>query len=220
MVSCSFESEGIHINDTKEDLELYDYYVDEYGNEGIVAFIMTSSHELKRIAVVSIDESIEMWGPMNDVIYEGEVTQSITSQPEFGVAMHQAMKAIGIKQFPAQYWCDIKNGENKSPYAGSWRLPTRKELLLIFGQNGEKVDALNSALIKVDGCPISDTGLYWSCVEDFDGLSSFAEIISDYDPENRAIVFSSHNAGYSYKDRWIKKNKYYVRAIKYIYYKE
>lgn len=213
---CSFESEGLFTDDTTEKYQLYDYYVDSYGNEGIVAYIPGSQ---KYTIVISSDESYQSWGPMGECIYKSDTISKLgLSQPSFGVAMHQVMKSIGIQKFPAQTWCHEKNFDEEYPRAGSWRLPSYYELQLIFGSKGKNVDALNDALNGIGATPLNKNNIYWTCVEDFDGYITIEDNISDYDKENRAVISSPLNATYGYKDRWLKKNKYYVRAIKYVYY--
>lgn len=218
--SCRFESEGVFTDDTTEEYQLYDYYIDSYGNEGIVAYIHSSKNsDRKYMIVISSDESYESWGPMGENVYKSDtISKSGINQPSFGVAMHQAMKSMGIQRFPAQTWCDKKNFNEEYPRAGSWRLPSYHEYQLIFGQKGEKVDVLNSSLKGIGASPIIKNNMYWTCVEDFDGYITIKDKLSDYDKENRAVISSPLNATYGYKDRWIKKNKYYVRAIKYVYY--
>lgn len=215
LISCSFESDDIITDDTTEQYDLYDYYIDEYGNEGIVAYIQT-----KYIIVISSDESYESWGPMGETVYKGNISSTELILAHFGVSIHQAMKSIGIEKFPAQNWCDQKNKPEKYPRAGSWRLPTKRELNLIFGKSGEKVDRLNSALLRSGGYSINKNEYYWTCIEDYDGYIEIDDIVSNYDPENRAFMMTYDNATFGNKDRWIKKNKYYVRAIKYIYYRK
>ena len=214
LVSCDFESNNICTDERTEEYELYDYYIDKYGNEGIVAYVSNSPHTKFAIAI-SADESFESWGPMGLCLYKAEKPSDEAEIPEYGVAMHQIMKSIGIEKFPAQKWCDKKNGEENVPRAGSWRLPTKRELILIARQT-----ELNSALNNIDGTPINTDNMYWTCVEDIDGYIRIDDAESDYDPENRAVVINFEKEAYGNKDRWIKKNKYYVRAIKYIYYEE
>ena len=56
--SCRFESEGVFTDDTTEEYQLYDYYIDSYGNEGIVAYIHSSKiSDRKYMIVISSDES-------------------------------------------------------------------------------------------------------------------------------------------------------------------
>ena len=217
-MSCSFESEGIYTDDRTEEYQLYDYYIDSYGNEGIIAYIDLTD-PIHMIIVISADESYESWGPMGECVYQCDsIGKSAFTQPVFGVAMHQAMKSIGMESFPAQAWCDKKNNDERFSRAGSWRLPTVYELRSILGTDGSRVNSLNSALRGIGAQPISDEMMYWTCVEDHDDYIDITGVDSDYDKENRAVIMSPHIGTYGYKDRWLKKNKYCVRAIKYVYY--
>lgn len=218
--SCSFESEGVFTDDTTEEYELYDYYVDSYGNEGIVAYIhQSTSSERKYVIVISADESYQSWGPMGERVYKSDsVSSSVCRSSGFGVAVLQAMHSIGIDRYPAQSWCDSKNEKEEYPRAGSWRLPSFHEFGLIRGANGSKIESLNSALKGIGGTPILTDHLYWTCAEDFDNYITINGEDSDYDRENRAVITSPMNATYSNKERWLKKNRYYARAIKYVYY--
>lgn len=217
--SCDFESEGVYTDDTTEEYLLYDYYVDSYGNEGIIAYIYSSKNLSKKyIIAVSADETVLPWGPMGETIYKSDTikTNGLHSNL-YGIAMHQIMKSIGIGKFPAQAWCDAKNFNEDFPRAGSWHLPSYYEYQLIFGSSGTNVNALNSALASIGGTPFSNN-MYWTCSEDYDNYISIKDVESDYDPRNRAVITSPFIATHSYKDRWLKKNKYNVRAVKYVYY--
>lgn len=214
LTSCSFQHEGIFTDDRSEEYDLYDYYIDKYGNEGIIAYI---SSDRKSIIAISLDESLESWGPTDQKIYKNEKASGY-NLPSFGVLMHQTMFSLGIENFPAQYWCNNKNRWESHPRAGSWRLPTYHEFRVICGTDGENVDFLNEALEGVNGTPLRSKQMYWSCVEDHEAIIYFEGLETDYDPANRAIVSTPEKSSYSYKDRWLKKNQYYVRAIKYVYY--
>lgn len=219
--ACTFKANGVYTDDTTEEYELYDYYIDSYGNEGIVAYIYSSSY-YKYIIVISADEAYLPWGPMGERVYKSDsVSSSALRNPSFGVAMHQAMYSIGIDRYPAQAWCNRKNGENELPRAGSWRLPSYYELRTLFGEEGKNVQNINNALNGIGGTPLTTTGnddKYWTCVEDIDHYVTINGQESDYDRENRAIIISPDIYTFGNKDRWLKKNYYRVRAIKYVYY--
>lgn len=218
--SCSFESEGVFTDDTTEEYELYDYYVDSYGNEGIVAYIHHSSRlKRKHIIVISADESYQSWGPIGERVYKSDsVSRSVCTASEFGLAVLQSMCSIGMERYPAQSWCYSKNQQEVYPRAGSWRLPSENEFKLTIC--GSKAELLNSALKGIGGTPILTNQMYWTCTEDFDNYIINGDT-SDYDCKNRAVIISptiNTYFNYSNKERWLKKNKYYVRAIKYVYY--
>lgn len=219
LMSCDHETEGIITDDTTEPVELFDYYIDEYGNEGIVVYTMKGSYTY--YIVLSCDESFQAWGPIGEQIYAVDsVYKTNLSNPSYGVAMHQTMKARGISHYPAQAWCDKKNYEEKYSRAGSWRLPTYHEWVIILGSKGARVSSINKAMINVGGKPLDNEQMYWSCDEDYEGHVKINDVTSDYDSENRAVITSPLRTTYSTKERWLKKNMHYVRAIKYIYYEK
>lgn len=215
--ACSFESDALYTDDTTEECQLYDYYIDEYGNEGIVAYVYQSkSTQRKEVIVISADEALLPWGPTGMAVYQADTLKKNTlNSSTFGVSMHQSMKSIGIDRFPAQAWCDAKNGNEPYPRGGSWRLPSFYEMNLAL----KDVDALNAALTSIGGTTISVSSHYWTCVEDYSGYITInGADNTDYDCQNRAVITSASNSTYSNKDRWLKKNKYNVRAIKYVYF--
>lgn len=228
LTSCSFAAKGVITDDTTEQYQLYDYYTDEYGNEGIVVYLATKK-DPHQIIVLSADESNAPWGPMGEVVYKGDsVSKDIIdgyNGYSFGVAIHQAMHAAGIDRYPAQAWCDKKNTGEPHPRGGSWRLPSYYEWRLImnldntYSWNKPALAEINKALELTGGTPLNADHIYWTCTEDFDGYLTFKEHEADYDQQNRAVIVSPEGKSYSNKDRWIKKNNYYVRAIKYVYFK-
>ena len=223
-VTCLFlcschKSSGVYTDEMDRDYRLYDYYEDAYGNAGVVASIVSNKNE-NGIIVISLDEANLPWGPMGEIVYNDSITGSGSLEVYFGVAMLQIMKAVGIDHYPAQAWCDAKNGDETYVRGGSWRLPTYHELRLTFGDEGSCVPALNQALLKAGGTPISTDvfDMYWTCVEDKPKFVKFSDVENTYDPANRAIPVNYQYRFYTDRDQWIKKNRYNVRAIKYIYY--
>lgn len=220
LTACDFESEGVYVDDTTEPALLYDYYVDEYGNEGVVVYSLSSSSSKYQI-VMSADEAYLPWGPMGEQVYSADtVRKTSLSNREYGVAMLQTMKSRGIERYPAQAWCDRKNNGEKYPQGGSWRLPTYWELVTIFGANGANVGKINSAMQGIGGTPLTTDYMYWSCAEDYDDYIKITNVTSDYDCLNRAVISTPARTTTSTKERWLKKNSHYVRAIKYIYYED
>lgn len=200
-------------------LELFDYYVDEYGNEGVVFYVQEMSkwyHTASYKIVISLDEGYESWGPLDRLIYkEDSLTYNDICRDEYGVAMHQLMHHIGIEKFPAQAWCHKKNIDEKYPWAGSWRLPTLFEW--------EKVSMyytkLNAALIKYGGIPMDESQMYWTCMEDYNQVITIkGETNNTFDPANKAISLTPGYKVINGKNDWIKSYEHNVRAIKYIYY--
>ena len=96
-------------------------------------------------------------------------------------------------------------------------MPTFYEFKNIFGSESH-LSSINDALIRIGGTTIDSDNYYWTCVEDIDGYITVDNQAIGYDQENRAVLSSPTIYTFSNKDRWIKKNKYHVRAIKYIYY--
>ena len=224
MISCDKESEALLVEELDEEYQLYDYYIDKNGNEGIVAYILKESSiskypkGYKYMIVISSDESLEPWGPMGEIVMKKDsASSSEFRQPTAGITMLQSMNSRGMERFPAQNWCFKKNISNEIS-ASSWHLPSYYELQQIFGSSGKNLSALNHALQVTGGKQIDNSQLYWTCMEDYDGYISVSDLKLDYDQANRAILTSPHISTYANKDRWLKKNKYYVRAIKYIYY--
>lgn len=224
MCSCDKESDSLLVDELDEEYQLYDYYVDEYGNEGVIVYMLNGSSiskypkGYKYIIVMSLDESLEPWGPMGEVIMKKDSAAiSEFRQPTAGITMLQSMYSRGIERYPAQRWCFAKN-HSQEIGASSWRLPSYYEMMLIFGTSGKNVAKINQVLSRSGGVLIDDSHLYWTCIEDYENYITVNGHVLDYDQANRAVLTSPHNSTFSNKDRWLKKNHYYVRAIKYIYY--
>lgn len=222
--SCDTESGALIVDELDEEYKLYDYYIDKNGNEGIVAYILNGSSVsnypkgYKYMIVISSDESLEPWGPMGEIIMKKDsASTSDFRQPTAGITMLQSMNSRGINRYPAQNWCFNKN-LRRDISSSSWRLPTYYELLLIFGSKGNNISNLNHALQVTGGKLIDNQQFYWTCIEDYDGYITVGDLELDYDQANRAILMSPNISTSVNKDCWLKKNKYYVRAVKYIYY--
>lgn len=217
LVSCDHKTDDFVFDVSTEDYAMNDYYVDEYGNEGIVVYI-GSAGSRKLAMVLSADEANLPWGPLGRRVCRLDTVPSYKPHNlSFPIAMLQSMKSIGVEQFPAQAWCDSKNHGEPYPRGSSWHLPTDYEYELF--KSVYTLRDINNALKDI-GAETLDTGaMYWTCVEDYEGYIHFSGTVSDYDPENRAVVITPRNASYTDKDRWIKQNKYRVRAVKYVYWK-
>lgn len=221
LISC-ISSRPLQLDETDQDYQLGDYYVDKFGNEGIVAYIFEyhdekkPSNYSKSIMVVSLDETYESWGPLGERLYIADtLSNSLLLRDTYSLAMLQAMHAKGIERYPAQDWCYQKNKDGVI-YSGSWRLPSLYEIHNLFVIKKR----LNELLLSYGGTPWDEEEMYWTCVEDLKGSSKISDIVSNYDPEDRAIILNLRNETYSDKDTWLKKYKYHVRAIKYIYHRE
>lgn len=216
------ESDEIILDETTEEYQLYDYYVDENGNEGIVVHIKNNEHS-GCIIVLSADETYLPWGPINEVVYQR--TDSLKwsyysyEKASFGVAMLNLTKYKGIEKYPAMAWCDHKN-KKVLPSCSSWRLPTRDELIEIWGWTHKTdLDKINAALTDIGGITINSENNYWTCAEDYEDyihpvFDKNLEHVAD--PLNNAIATQPYSRDKICK---LKKNYNYVRAIKYIYIK-
>lgn len=219
MLASCHKAKGVFTDELNNGCRLYDYYEDSYGNGGIVAEIVTpADNKGTSILVLSLDEAALPWGPTEERVYRERVSSGGTAISSFGIAMLQIMRSMGISRFPAQEWCDQKNKQETYVRGGSWHLPTVYDLELIFGNSGRKVDSLNTALLKAGGVPVAKNALYWTCVEDIDSLWTFSGMENTFDPENRAVPINYQAKSFTNKDRWLKKNRYNVRAVKCIYY--
>jgi hypothetical protein len=211
--SCDDQSSDYVIIDERAGEEYFngDYYIDEYGNEGVVGYISTQTP--KMVMIVSIDEAFLQWGPMGESVCDNDTMNiNVLTNPSFGLYILQSMQSKGIDRFPAMAWCNRKNGSESLAGAGSWRLPTRYELNLLF----TNMKGINGMLADLDGTPIRSGSYYWTCLEDYEatGIDLY-----DCDPENRAVPVNSSNMPPEDKDYWLKKNQYFVRAIKYLYFR-
>lgn len=222
--SCDHESDALLIDVLDEEYQLYDYYIDEDGNEGIVSYVQKSTSiskypkGYKYMIVLSLDESLEAWGAMGETVMKiDSLSDSELRKSTAGLMMLQCMYSRGIERYPAQKWCFMKNNSSEI-FGSSWRLPTYYELLQIFGTSGKNVSILNQEIKNYGGTIIDNSHFYWTCIEDYKDYISVDNLELDYDQANRAILTSSQISTFSDKDRWLKKNHYFVRAIKYIYY--
>jgi len=215
-IGCRHESDALIIDETTEEYELYDYYVDKYGNEGIVAYISKGRY----ILVISADETYLPWGPLNEQLYiindSVKYPSSVYGDEQFSIAMLHIMKEKGIAKYPAMCWCYKKDSAATSPYGGSWHLPSYNEFYHIAQYSEHK--KLNKALTDIGGTPLNEDNFYWTCSEDYTDYITIKGQESDYDAENRAVILTPKKTTSGVKDRWLKKNSHYVRAVKYIYY--
>ena len=229
VVSCKKHGkEGISDND-KNDYELYDYYIDQYGNEGIVAAQVDYQGEesfYKYTLVLSLDETVATWGPMGVTVFHVNdyFNEDYPYGPFFGLEMNRMVESKGSEGFPAFDWCHKKNHGEKYLHSSSWLLPTANELYKIF-RDGEAIDELNQHITEYGGTPIPTeikrSNCYWSCVEDTENVLMFDDDVQancDFDPARRAIAPTTDGRYYTDKTLWHKNNEYRVRAIKYIYF--
>lgn len=204
------ESDKIILDETQGvDYQLGDLYVDEHGNKGIVCRIQGRLSKQKIVMIVSMDEGYESWGPLNQQVapYDSLSTSYKKSHfDNYGIAILRCAISLGLEKYPALKWCDDKNHGEKYPTGSSWHLPTDEELecISVIASYGESVDLHNK--------------YYWTCVEDIKGSSDYGASNANYLPKDRAMPLNLNGDTFSNKDLWIKRNKYYVRAVKYLYY--
>lgn len=99
--SCNYLN-PIELIRNDDDIHLYDYYVDEFGNEGIVTYISTDS---TNVMVVSADEGYVSWGPVDCRIYTKK--ENLLGS-ELSMVMLQNAIFLNINRFPAFKWCNCK----------------------------------------------------------------------------------------------------------------
>lgn len=213
LMSCS-EREWMTIISNEEDLKLYDYYVDEFGNEGIVVCIKSYTNS-KAAFVLSADETVCEWGPGGFCVFEQEFSEDNVNYPRFSLIMARYVSLLGVERFPAFNWCLNKN--NGTPLSSdSWMLPSHKEMTTLL--KSVNLNELNNALLNIGGTPLRSE-LYWTATEDFPELVKMKDTESEYNPENWAICMTPSSKYYTQKHIWwTKSRKLGVRAIKYIQY--
>lgn len=216
--ACKKNDDLFYSEDTGAEFNLYDYYIDNYGNEGIVAYV-SGNDSNKYFIILSLDETEAQWGPTGMQVFNGSSPDNYTSS-RFGLAMLYCMYSIGMERFPAQQWCFSKNTGETYPRAGSWRLPTYTDWWLIIGETvypDSNIAQLNRHIQDHYGTPLGTNAYYWCCEEDYEGYVELVDTESDFDPENRAVMTTPLWRASADKDKWIKKNSHNVRAIKYIF---
>lgn len=215
-IACSDDDDMMVIISNDEDLRLYDYYIDEYGNEGVVAYI-NESYSQNVAFVISADEVVCEWGPCGLLVFDKdkESIEDNIEQPRFSLVMSQYVTLLGQERFPAFDWCLQKNGDSRLD-ASSWVLPSEHEFETML--NEVDMDELNQALQNIGGLPLTQSA-YWTATEDLEGIIVFPDTETIYDPENWAISITTSGRFFSNKHIWWNKNRPLgVRAIKYIQY--
>ena len=207
--SCTYmnPTELIH---NEDDIQLYDYYVDELGNEGVVVYI---SNDSTNVMVLSSDEGYAAWGPTNL-----QLSSSTGVDSAERLSMHMMTMAVAYKivRFPAFQWCYKKNGSGPVRVT-DWMLPTEREILLWL-RSGCNFTKLNDALVKIGGTPVSQDELYWTSTEDMKKIihSTYSDYGSDYMPDMRAVCINLSLDSKYKMIYWIKSREHRVRAVKYI----
>lgn len=202
---------------------LYDRYIDEQGNQGIVAYKYKDDEDgYQVVLVLSADETDASWGPedRNLIPFNQSANIGYANNTSYAIDMNHAVEMQGVSHYPAFAWCQAKNPPGERIHASSWILPSLRMMQRILNN---KKDAVNQALSKYGMTPLNDEDCYWTCTEDIEGYFSFADetVTSqyDYDPVARAIPLTSDNEYYIRKTIWQKENVHHVRAVKMIHYK-
>lgn len=192
--ACSYMNpkELIRNND---DLRLYDYFIDELGNEGVVAYI---SYDSTKVMVISSDETVAAWGPCGFFVLPDK---SGLLDAEESMVMTQETNYHNMSRFPAFKWCHDKNRSERVTVT-DWMLPSSGELWSVWNYRAD-VQSLNNALINIGGTPISVDELYWTATENTDMRASCIGVEVTAEP----LVDE------------VKSNQHRVRAVKYIRYK-
>lgn len=204
----------ILVDERGDNLELYDYYIDDCGNEGIVVCQNLSK---KWILVMSTDEEELPWGQTGQLLFDS--LSSVTKEFKNGILMLNLMMNHGIEHYPAQAWCMAKNGSD-IPHTGSWHLPSHYEWSEFVCRNETNVQHINQALDRIGGTLLNLDEYYWTCTEDYEDYWEFSSTEADYDPKNRAINESPLIRALVHKELWHKKQYHKVRAVRYVYYKD
>lgn len=219
-------SSGVGISDNVDPAmyDLYDCYIDDYGNRGIVADLrLDDTSSVNYIIALSLDEGVAEWGPEDEAVFplfDGFNVGYINGF-YFGLDMNQIVSSYGRGRFPVFDWCHSKNS-GEPIHSSSWILPTMSEYESIFGND---ISRLNKAMVEAGGSPIAVTedldALYWTAVEDIDGYFHFSDesISAEYDQKRRAVPILYPGLFPVDKTLWEKHNSYRVRAIKYIYFR-
>lgn len=208
--SCNYLN-PIELIRNDDDIHLYDYYVDEFGNEGIVTYISTDSTD---VMVVSADEGYVSWGPVDCRIYTKK--ENLLGS-ELSMVMLQNAIFLNINRFPAFKWCNDKNS-GKPLNVASWMLPSEWEMRYMIAGAQCDLASLNEALINIGGTPIDADELYWTATEDNSQIISddYKKYGADFSPEMRAVCMTPMRTSREKMIYWIKSNRHRVRAVKYI----
>ena len=204
------KSDDLIVDETQGvEYEVGDLFIDKYGNKGYVCKKKKGT-SYEYIMVVSADEGYTSWGLLDLKVAPYDTLKSNSMSllfDFFGIAMLHCTKSIGIEKFPAQKWCDDKNYGDKYPSGASWHLPTASEIECF------------KSISDIDSLLGVNNKYYWSCIEDIKGCDGFIIPNENYLPKDRAMPVNLDGETTRNKDLWVKRNKYYVRAVKYIYYK-
>lgn len=209
LFSCTIEPDYTADVTNGKEYELYDYYVDEHGNEGIVIKIYNKKslgQIWKYIMVMSLDEADLPWGEMGVALSEPDISYEYDG---YALLMNQRAHYKGIEKYPAFEWCQRKNNSRRMPDINSWILPVQLDYnaTYIYAINDYKT--INKYILDYGGIPLDPYKAYWLADEDKDSAKPHKR--KDY---AYSFVISDWLSPYETE----KNTSLGVRAIKYIYY--
>ena len=200
LVSC--EGAGIADVTNGKEYDLYDYYVDENGEEGIVVL---GSSKNKYILVMSLDESECIWSKTGVSVANGDTL--IRYYDERALLLNQRATHLGLEKFPALKWCIDKNHGKNYPDINSWILPSlyhrSKRITSRIQYNYELI---NQHIESYRGIPLSQEAYYW--LADEPSMIYTSSPVSDTE---HSLAFTMSGDYIVSKERTCK-----VRAFKYI----
>lgn len=200
LVSC--EGSGIADITNGKEYQLYDYYIDKNGEEGIIV----SSYK-KKILVMSLDESECIWSKTGFTVANNDTI--IKNYDERALFLNQRATYLGLENFPAFKWCIDKNRSKKYPDINSWILPSLDhQSRHITSSIRYNYELINEHIINYGGTPLDSEACYW--LADEPSLIYTSSEVSDLE----------HSLAFTMSKDWIvsKERKCKVRAFKYILY--
>lgn len=208
LIMSACEASGIADVTGGKNYELYDYYVDKHGNEGIVIYKQSKkSGEGTYILVLSLDESECTWGKEGESVADNDT--SIRDYDERALFLNQRATYLGLDKFPAFKWCLAKNHSKEYPDINSWILPSLyHNSRLIPSVLQTKHELINRHIVEYGGTPLAKDAYYW--LADEPSMTYTDHDVSDY----------KHSLAFSLSGNYIlpKETMAKVRAVKCIRY--
>lgn len=209
LFSCTIESDYIADVTNEKEYELYDYYVDEHGNEGIVIKVYNKKSMgriWKYVIVMSMDEADLPWGEMGVALSEPDTSYNYDG---YALLMNQRAHYKGIEKYPAFEWCQRKNNSGRMPNINSWILPVNYEYNTTYMYALNDYKTINKYIQDYGGTPLDPNKAYWLADEDKNSAEPHKR--KDY---AYYFVISDWLSPYEAE----KNASLGVRAIKYIHY--
>lgn len=200
LVSC--EGSGIADITNGKEYQLYDYYIDKNGEEGIVVL-----NYKNKILVMSLDESECIWSKTGFTVANNDTI--IKNYDERALFLNQRATYLGLENFPAFKWCIDKNRSKKYPDINSWILPSLyHQSRHITSSIRYNYELINEHIINYGGTPLNPEAYYW--LADEPSLIYTSSEVSDLE----------HSLAFTMSKDWIvsKERQCKVRAFKYILY--